>query len=58
VAQLTFVREGSALISSWVDFYQYKRFGQNYVRIQDYSASFAGADGIRENELASRIPVE
>lgn len=58
VAQLTFVREGSALISSWVDFYQYKRFGQNYVRIQDYSASFAGADGVRENELASGIPVE
>lgn len=58
LAQLTFVREGSALISSWVDFYQYKRFGQNYIRIQDYSNSFAGADGIRETELASGIPVD
>ena len=58
IAQLTFVREGSALISSWVDFYQYKRFGKDYIRIQDYSASFAGADGIRETELASGIPVD
>ncbi|MBQ8322272.1 MAG: hypothetical protein IJX92_07915 [Clostridia bacterium] len=54
-AQLTFVREGSALISAWVDFYQYKRFGQNYIRIQEY---FAGADGIKDTEIAAGIPVD
>jgi len=54
-AQLTFMRSKTALISAWVDIYQYTRFGKNYLRIQEY---FAGADGIKENEIASGIPTD
>ena len=55
LAQLTFVREETKLISAWVDFYQYERFGQKYIRIQEY---FAGADGVKDSEVVSGLPVD
>ncbi len=55
LAQLTFVREGTSLISAWVDFYQYTRSGQNYIRIQEY---FAAADGVKDKEVVAGIPVD
>ena len=57
VAQLNFVRDTgkSPLISAWVDFYQYTRGGQNYLRIQEY---FAGADGVKDTEVVAGIPVD
>ena len=55
LAQLTFVREGSKLITAWVDFYQYERFGQKYIRIQDY---LAGADGVKDTEVVAGLPVD
>ena len=53
--QLTFIRDNSALISAWVDIYQYTRFGKNYLRISDY---FAGHDGIKNSETVAGIPVD
>lgn len=55
VAQLTFVRDGTALISAWVDFYQYSRGGKQYLRIQEY---VAGKDGVKDKEVVAGIPVD
>jgi len=40
--------------SAWLNFYEYSRFGKTYLRIQD---QWAGADGVKDNELASGIPI-
>jgi len=55
VGQLTFIREGTALISAWVDFYQYSRGGKQYLRIQEY---VAGKDGVKDKEVVAGIPVD
>ena len=40
--------------SATLNFYEYSRFGQKYLRIQE---NFAGVDGVKDNEVASGIPI-
>ncbi len=55
VVQLMYFRNGSSLNSAWVNLYQYERFGNKYLRIEE---NWAGVDGVKDKEVVSGIPCD
>ncbi|MBO5010332.1 MAG: hypothetical protein J6D20_06555 [Clostridia bacterium] len=55
IMQIMYFRNGSALNSAWVNLYQYERFGEKYLRIEE---NWAGADGFKDKEVVSGIPCD
>ena len=53
VAQLMFVKRASNDTSMTVNLYAYTRYGKTYLRIGE---NFAGADGIKDDEIVGGIP--
>lgn len=55
VMQIMYYRNGSSLNSAWVNLYQYERFGQKFLRIEENNA---GKDGVKDKEVAAGIPCD